>query len=821
MNQIMWAEPVIADLKQMVERRAQRLRREADLALSRFGRALIRNITRVAGFEGVYALERGGLRVFFRHDVQTEAVTILKVQDVRTPRVTHARRRAASGREISIALDEGLIGLAKEEMKRGQIGEAEEQICLRRLAALALGQYLRERGVDRVTSETGYMADPRLATLLGLAEVDVAGMSVSVCAEIDKATNRAHVPRVPFETGFISDYYVFAEVAEDLSRVRFLGFITDEELEESQEQRAKSREPRAESKEQEPSAIGDGRRTTYEVRLDQLREMAELESQLRAKSQEPRVIEGIPLFAEASDLEGALTSQQLGQQLFGEMPHESARDFHFSWLKGWLSTDDERRYLGHVFGCAECRTELLNFMVLREELEELHATVSPAPVAELAVAEPHPLARREVPETAELAPVVKGELVVLPVGPLARLRNAIERTLSASWAWAREHPMPAATSVAFAAAALFLLTMFFKTAEVNEQQLRRARTPHVVKVTAESKPGTSLERIPSVLTISNAQGDVLYTESFPANTGLVVHEKPVDLNGDGYLEVVFALGSRENPATTGRVFVYSFDEAFLTGQRDRPLMAPPYNTYHQLEYSYFPTAWSGSSFVDKLIVDDLWQNGGQKIVLIWRDVLYAGSALTVLSLPGKIEEGLVREAEYIHPGHIRHLEVVPIGEQKKILIAGMNNALRGTQLPFGQPDLYYSFIALLDPHQIWGEAPPYLQNEQGKGSQEWYGYFTPTGFRLGAPRLVDIDADGQEEILVEVVYQSDHVPSLGANPYTTFYLDPTGRLIKEELGDFPPPKRATYHLYDSSQVWWLGREEYERRYAASRRARGS
>jgi len=807
MGGIVWTASAIADLRQMDKRRAERLRREADLALSRFGRALIRNIAPASGFEGVYVLERGGLRVFFRDDAEAETVTILKAVDVRTARRPGdgARESPAAGRrgaprgEITDALSESPVGSAGDEMVRSWLEQAQEQMLLARLAAVELGEYLQEKDVGRVTTDTALMADPDLAMLLGLAEVDVAGMRVGVCTTLGEAASHVQVPRAGFDAGFICDYYVFAQVADDLGSVQFLGFITDDDLEAIREQTAES---------QKPLTTDHGPRTTYKIGLDQLADMAELENELRAKSEEQRIIDlsgkqvGATLvFPDVGDLGGSLTSQQLGQELFGEMDHESARDLHLSWLRGWLEPEEERQYIGHVFGCAECRTELLNFMVLREGLEELHATVSPAPVAELAVAEPHPLARREVPETAELAPVVKGELVVLPVGPLARLRNAIERTLSASWAWARQHPVPAAaTSVAFAAAALFLLTMFFKTAEVNEQQLRRARTPHAVKVTAESKPGTSLERIPSVLTISNAQGDVLYTESFPANTGLVVHEKPVDLNGDGYLEVVFALGSRENPATTGRVFVYSFDEAFLTGQRDRPLMAPPFNTYHQLQYSYFPTPWSGSSVVDKLIVDDLLQNGEQKIVLIWRDVLYAGSALTVLSLPGKIEDGLVREAEYIHPGHIRHLEVVPIGEQKKILIAGMNNALRGTQLPFGQPDLYYSFIALLDPHQIWGEAPPYLQNEQGKGSQEWYGYFTPTGFRLGAPRLVDIDADGQEEILVEVVYQSDHLPSLGANPYTTFYLDPTGRLIKEELGDFPPPKRATYHLYDSRKI---------------------
>jgi hypothetical protein len=256
---------------------------------------------------------------------------------------------------------------------------------------------------------------------------------------------------------------------------------------------------------------------------------------------------------------------------------------------------------------------------------------------------------------------------------------------------------------------------------------------------------------------------------------------------------------------------YSFDDAFLTGARDRPLAAPPFNTYHQLPYSYFSPPWSGSSWIDKLVVDDLEPTGPPKIVLIWRDVLYAGSALTVLSLPGPVDAGLAREAEYIHPGYIEDLQIPSIRGQKKILLAGVNNALRGTQLPFGRVDLYYPFIALLDPQQIWGEAPPYLQNEPGRGSQEWYGYFTPTEFRLRAPRLVDMDADGREEILVEAAYQLT-----SPRPYTTFYLDLHGQFIKEERGDFPPPKQVTYHLYDSRQIWWLGKEEYERRYKQAR-----
>jgi hypothetical protein len=375
----------------------------------------------------------------------------------------------------------------------------------------------------------------------------------------------------------------------------------------------------------------------------------------------------------------------------------------------------------------------------------------------------------------------------------------------------------AATSVAFTAAALFILTMFLKSAEVTEQHLRQSRTPHAVKVTAESKSGTLMERVPLVLTVSSAQGETLYTESFPSKTTVVMQEKPVDLNGDGYLEVVFALNAGENPATWGRVFVYSFDEAFLTRERDRPLMMPPYNSYHQLQYSDFPTSWSGSSFIDKLVVADLAQNGQQKIALIWRDSLYAGSAVTVLSLPGKVEDGLVREAEYIHPGNIRSLQIVSAGGQKKILIAGVNNAMRGTQLPFAQADLYYPFVALLDPHQILGEAPPYGQNEQ-KGSQEWYGYFTPSSFWLSEPIVADVDADGREEILVRVVHVGPTLPTApNITPYTTFYLDPNGGLIKEEVGDFPPATRATYHLYDSSKIWWLGKEEYERRYAQAQR----
>jgi len=160
---------------------------------------------------------------------------------------------------------------------------------------------------------------------------------------------------------------------------------------------------------------------------------------------------------------------------------------------------------------------------------------------------------------------------------------------------------------------------------------------------------------------------------------------------------------------------------------------------------------------------------------------------------------------------------VPIGDQKKILIAGVNNALRGTQLPFGQPDVYYAFIALLDPHQIWGEAPPYLQNEQGKGSQDWYGYFTPTQFRLRWPRLVTTNPDQRPEILAELAYLGSGSPPMRDQPYTTVYLDASGQFIREEIGDFPPPKNVTYHLYDSSQVWWLGQDEYQRRYEQARK----
>lgn len=803
MNEVIWSERAVQAMKTLRRDRAARLRREVDSTLVDFGYVLLYTVRPLPASGGLYVWERGGLRAFFRrHSGDIPAIEIVGVEDA-SPHVSAPPPPRVDAAPIHFPVTKDLVGWAREAAETALVADTKNQIFFQKLAVHTLSDYLHAQGYVKIHADHGYMADPLPAEWLGLAELEVSGLSLNVVTAVsENIADEVPIPRQPFALGFISDIYVFTQVTSNGSQVTLRGFLTDAAL--------------LELKVNSPSDESD--RVT--IRWNQLRPMAELAGFIKTRAE---VFNAIPAEAPGRDAgpqaEVSVTSAQLGQTLFGEWSHEQAGEHHFSYIKGWLSSDVELSYLGHVLGCAACCTALANTRSLRTWVGDVANTVS-EPIASMesipavqgktrypVVDEPTtprqivgregvPIQKAE-PETA-LVPVGETRPARWRQGALQRVTYAVARYVFVGALWVRQHPVKAAiNSAAFVLAAGL---MFWLPYQAIVQ--RRSRVPdHIQRIGAYGVTAG-----PDTLIVKNAKDQEIFRQPF--YNDVRYWPKLVDLNGDGYLDMVIGMGGGEN---AGKIFVYSFDADFLSGKRKEPLISPAYETYRELQFSYYSAQWSGQSVVLSLVVDDLFHDGRPRILATWTDRDYAGSALDVLRMPGKTEEGLVREAEYIHPGRA-DIQVVTIDRQKKILFYGVNNALRGTQLPF-EAHKYYHVIGLLDPRHIWGEAPPYLPTDVKKGSQEWYGFVEPIGVSIDGRSITirDIDGDGRDDILMSGLMELD-----GGRKYSAaFLLDPDSGSLKAPTFRLGTPESISmgYRLYDPHELWWLGREEYDRRSA--------
>ncbi|MBI3654883.1 MAG: hypothetical protein HY232_00505 [Acidobacteria bacterium] len=74
--------------------------------------------------------------------------------------------------------------------------------------------------------------------------------------------------------------------------------------------------------------------------------------------------------------------------------------------------------------------------------------------------------------------------------------------------------------------------------------------------------------------------------------------------------------------------------------------------------------------------------------------------------------------------------------------------------------------------------------------------------------VADVDRGVTDEISVDLPFTPEPGKAFVSH---IFHLDPfTGELKRESRGDSQWPFQVTYRLYDSRQVWWLVRDEYER-----------
>jgi hypothetical protein len=107
--------------------------------------------------------------------------------------------------------------------------------------------------------------------------------------------------------------------------------------------------------------------------------------------------------------------------------------------------------------------------------------------------------------------------------------------------------------------------------------------------------------------------------------------------------------------------------------------------------------------------------------------------------------GFPIHSSYWHPGHIHYLAVGSLIDSypRKIIVGGINNDLS----PYSKGIGYLYTVFMLDPNNIYGEAPPYFGN-LGKGTHVWYGKILPKGLGINRFELLDQNADGFNEICV-------------------------------------------------------------------------
>jgi hypothetical protein len=186
--------------------------------------------------------------------------------------------------------------------------------------------------------------------------------------------------------------------------------------------------------------------------------------------------------------------------------------------------------------------------------------------------------------------------------------------------------------------------------------------------------------------------------------------------------------------------------------------------YNLWKASIYPAHEPRASIADFKIAD-LENDGILEIAVAVHGEQYYPSRIAVLHFQNsKFEE----VKSYWNPGYVLQLFIEDVDEDglPEIICTGVNNDFK--RVPeFGLDDNVYS-IFMLKGTEIYGQAPPYLGDEQ-IGSEIWYRYITPTS-RNDIGKIVD----------VTFMEKRIHVKLKNG---CFFYLDYAGNLVDTFDGD--------------------------------------
>ncbi len=294
---------------------------------------------------------------------------------------------------------------------------------------------------------------------------------------------------------------------------------------------------------------------------------------------------------------------------------------------------------------------------------------------------------------------------------------------------------------------------------------------------SRSNPGQQLREAlihkdyPQVFAAYDAKGNTLWQKNLRTTIRRV---ELYDLDGDGDREVIAATWKAfgdEEGERPGWIYVWNEQGELLT----------EFNTWKP---SIYPAREPRVRVVDFRITD-LENDGAAEIVVAVTGEQYYPSRVAVL----QYENAALREIKsYWNPGYLVKLFVEDVNGDgfPEIICTGVNNDLKRVK-EFQVDDNLFA-IFLLDGREIYGQAPPYLGQEQ-PGSEVWYYYVTTTAnFRLA--EIADVTFLGEKSKEIHVKLRDT----------CFFYLNYQGEITDRFVGDHCTGE-TELHLMPKEKTW--------------------
>jgi hypothetical protein len=259
---------------------------------------------------------------------------------------------------------------------------------------------------------------------------------------------------------------------------------------------------------------------------------------------------------------------------------------------------------------------------------------------------------------------------------------------------------------------------------------------------------------PRVVVAYDGKGNILWQKNLRTRIRKVAR---YDLDGNGRLEVIAATwraNAEDDGELPGWLYVWNKNGDLLT----------EFNTWKP---SIYPAQEPRSNVVDFQITD-LENDGVPELVVAVRGEQYYPSRVSVLHF----QDSAFKEINsYWNPGYLLKLYVEDVNNDgfPEIICTGVNNDLKRVREFKVDGNLFSIF--LLDGRSIFGQAPPYLGQEQ-VGSEVWYRYITTPG-SIQLSEIVDVTFMGEKSKEIHIILRDT----------CFFYLDYLGDIVDLFSGD--------------------------------------
>ncbi|MBD3287772.1 hypothetical protein GF337_03120 [candidate division KSB1 bacterium] len=276
---------------------------------------------------------------------------------------------------------------------------------------------------------------------------------------------------------------------------------------------------------------------------------------------------------------------------------------------------------------------------------------------------------------------------------------------------------------------------------------------------------------PYILVAFDGQGNKLWQRN--ASTRIAKVAK-TDLDKDGNIEVL---------AATGKLQVEDSEKksGYILFWDEKGHLIVEHNLWKP---SIYPAKEPRASVSDFKIID-LEKDGVLEIVVAVHGEQYYPSRIAMLHFR---ESRFEEVKSYWNPGYVLQLFIEDVNNDSlpEIICSCVNNDFK--RVPeFGLYDNVHA-IFMLKGTEIYGQAPPYLGNEQ-IGSEVWYHYVTPPSSDEGS-KIVDLRFMGEKEKLIYIKLQD----------MCFFYLDHSGNMVDTFQGDECEWKTAL-HRVPKGKIW--------------------